>query len=102
MADERTLQANFSANTAGFTQGTSVLRQKLIELNTNMEQTCQAVKQANTEIKQYEKELTQLRKETQNGSTATAEQKNRMQDLRDKIARATTTLGTTPRKPSSA
>ncbi len=94
MADERTLQANFSANTAGFTQGTSVLRQKLIELNTNMEQTRQAVKQANTEIRQYEKELTQLRKETQNGSTATAEQKNRMQELRDKIARATTTLGT--------
>lgn len=66
------------------------------------ERTLQANFSANTEIRQYEKELTQLRKETQNGSTATAEQKNRMQELRDKIARATTTLGTTPRKPSSA
>lgn len=38
MAD-RTLQANFSANTAGFTQGTNALRQRLTELNTSMEQT---------------------------------------------------------------
>ena len=46
-----TLQANFSANTAGFTQGVSVLRQKLTELNTQMEQNKQEIKTANTEIK---------------------------------------------------
>lgn len=94
MADDRTLQANFSANTAGFTQGTSVLRQKLTELNTNMEQTKQAVKQANTEMKDYQKELTQLRRETDNGNKATSEQSSRMQELRERIARTVSELGT--------
>lgn len=93
MAD-RDLTARFSASTAGFTTGTNALKQKLTELNTSMEQTRQAVKQANSEIKQYEKELTQLRKETNNGNTATTEQKNRMQELRDRIAQTTSSLGT--------
>ena len=56
-----TLQANFSAGTAGFTQGMSVLKQKLLELNTNMEQTKQAIKNANSEVRQYQKQLEQLR-----------------------------------------
>ena len=93
MAD-RDLTARFSASTAGFTTGTNTLKQKLTELNTSMEQTRQAVKQANSEIKQYEKELTQLRRETNNGNTATTEQKNRMQELRDRIAQTTSSLGT--------
>ena len=93
MAD-RVLTARFSASTAGFTTGTNALKQKLTELNTSMEQTRQAVKQANSEIKQYEKELTQLRRETNNGNTATTEQKNRMQELRDRIAQTTSSLGT--------
>lgn len=93
MAD-RDLTARFSASTAGFTTGTNALKQKLTELNTSMEQTRQAVKQANSEIKQYEKELTQLRRETNNGNTATTEQKNRMQELRDRIAQTTSSLGT--------
>ena len=89
-----TLQANFSANTAGFTQGVSVLRQKLTELNTQMEQNKQEIKTANTEIKNYRKELEQLKKDTNNGATATAEQSRRMQELRDGIATATSRLGT--------
>lgn len=93
MAD-RDLTARFSASTAGFTAGTNALKQKLTELNTNMEQTKQAVKQANTAIKEYEKELTQLRKETHDGATATKDQRDRMQQLRDNIARTTTQLGT--------
>lgn len=92
MAD-RDLTARFSASTAGFTAGTNVLKQKLTELNTNMEQTRQAVKQANSEMKEYEKELTQLRKETNNGATATDEQRNKMQLLRDNIARITAQIG---------
>lgn len=90
----RDLTARFSASTAGFSTGTNALKQKLTELNTSMEQTKQAVKQANSEIKQYEKELSQLRKETQNGATATNEQRDRMQQLRDNIARTTSQLGT--------
>lgn len=93
MAD-RDLTARFSASTAGFTAGTNALKQKLTELNTNMEQTKQAVKQANSAIKEYEKELTQLRKETHDGATATKDQRDRMQQLRDNIARTTTQLGT--------
>ena len=88
-----TLQANFSAGTAGFTQGMSVLKQKLLELNTNMEQTKQAIKNANSEVRQYQKQLEQLRKATNNGSTATDEQKKKMQELRDRIAQTTSQLG---------
>lgn len=93
MAD-RDLTARFSASTAGFTAGTNALKQKLTELNTNMEQTKQAVKQANSEMKQYAKELETLRRETNNGATATKDQRDRMQQLRDNIARTTTQLGT--------
>lgn len=89
-----TLQANFSANTAGFTQGVSVLRQKLTELNTQMEHNKQEIKTANTEIKNYRRELEQLKASTNNGAAATAEQSRRMQELRDGIATATARLGT--------
>lgn len=89
-----TLQANFSANTAGFTQGVSVLRQKLTELNTQMEHNKQEIKTANTEIKNYRRELEQLKASTNNGTAATAEQSRRMQELRDGIATATARLGT--------
>ena len=89
-----TLQANFSANTAGFTQGVSVLRQKLTELNTQMERNKQEIKTANTEIKTYRREREQLKASTDNGATATAEQSRRMQELRDGIATATARLGT--------
>lgn len=88
------LQANFSANTAGFTQGVSVLRQKLTELNTQMERNKQEIKTANTEIKNYRRELEQLKASTNNGAAATAEQSRRMQELRDGIATATARLGT--------
>lgn len=88
-----TLQANFTAGTAGFTQGMSVLKQRLLELNTNMEQTKQAIKNANTEMRQYQKELEQLRKATNNGAAATEEQKRKMQELRDRIAQTTSQLG---------
>ena len=89
-----TLQANFSAGTAGFTQGMSVMRQKLLELNTNMEQTRQAIKNANAEVRAYQKELNALRTATNNGSTATSEQRQRMQELRDRIAQTTAQIGT--------
>lgn len=88
------LQANFSAGTAGFTQGMSEMRQKLLELNTNMEQTRQAIRNANTEVRAYQKELNALRAATNNGSTATGEQRQRMQELRDRIAQTTAQIGT--------
>lgn len=89
-----TLQANFSANTAGFSQGVSELRQKLNELNTAMESTKQRVRNTNAEIKQYEKELAQLRQATNNGANASEQQAARMTELRTKIAQATEQLGT--------
>lgn len=88
------LQANFSANTAGFSQGVSELRQKLNELNTAMESTKQRVRNTNAEIKQYEKELAQLRQATNNGANASEQQAARMTELRTKIAQATEQLGT--------
>ena len=88
-----TLQANFSANTAGFSQGVSVLKQKLTELNTQLEQNKQEIKSANSEIRSYQKELTQLKQSTNNGATATAEQAKRMRELQDNIAVATSRLG---------
>lgn len=89
-----TLQANFSANTAGFSQGVSELRQKLNELNAAMESTKQRVRNTNAEIKQYEKELAQLRQATNNGANASEQQAARMTELRTKIAQATEQLGT--------
>lgn len=91
---DRQLTASFSASTAGFSAGTNILKQKLNELNTHMEQTKQAVKSANSEMKQYVKELETLRRETNNGATATDEQRNRMQQLRDNIARTAAEIGT--------
>lgn len=88
------LQANFSAGTAGFTQGMSEMRQKLLELNTGMEQTRQAIRNANAEVREYQKELNALRAATNNGSTATGEQRQRMQELRDRIAQTTAQIGT--------
>lgn len=87
-----TLQANFSANTAGFSQGVSELRQKLNELNAAMESTKQRVQNTNVEIKQYEKELAALEKAAKNSSTATAEQQQQMQSLREKIVQTTLQL----------
>ena len=87
------LQANFSANTAGFSQGVSELRQKLNELNTAMESTKQRVRNTNAEIRQYEKELAQLRQATNNGANASEQQAARMTELRTKIAQATEQLG---------
>ena len=87
------LQVNFSANTAGFSQGMSQLRQKLLELNTRMEENRQKIREANAQIREYEKELRQLRTATQNGTTATAEQQARMQTLRDRIAQTSAQLG---------
>lgn len=87
-----TLQANFSANTAGFSQGVSELRQKLNELNAAMESTKQRVQNTNAEIKQYEKELAALEKAAKNSGTATAEQQQQMQSLREKIVQTTVQL----------
>ncbi len=88
-----TLQANFSANTAGFTQGMSVLRQRLTELNTQMEQNRQEIRTANSQIREYRRELEQLKAATNNGTNATQEQARRMQQLRDNIATTTSRLG---------
>lgn len=82
---EPTLQANFSANTAGFSQGVSVLQQKLNELNTAMEQSKQEVAATNAQIRAYQQELQRLEKATQTSNAATEAQKQQMTALLDKL-----------------
>ncbi len=82
---EPTLQANFSANTAGFSQGVSVLQQKLNELNTAMEQSKQEVAATNAQIRAYQQELQRLEKATQTNNKATEEQKQEMNALLEKL-----------------
>ena len=91
--EQRTLQANFTANASGFAGGTSEAISKLKELNTQVIETKQKIKETNAELKSHEKELANLKKSTNDGATATAEQRKRMQELEDAIARCKVDLG---------
>ena len=91
--EQRTLQANFTANASGFAGGTSEAISKLKELNTQVIETKQKIKETNAELKSHEKELANLKKSTNDGATATAEQRKRMQELEDAIARCKADLG---------
>lgn len=86
------LQVNFSANTAGFSQGMSQLKQKLSELNTQLEENKQKTRETNAQIKEYEKELKQLEAAEKNSAAAAAEQQKEMQALREQIAQSSPKL----------
>lgn len=95
MADgQRTLTANFTADTSGFSPKVNELIQKLKVLNQDFEQNKSKVRELSAQLKQYEKELKQLNSATNNGANASAEQRNRMQQLRDSIAQCNTQIGT--------
>lgn len=94
MADEqRTLTANFTANSSGFAKGTTEAIQQLLELNTSLQQSKNAIKETNEQIRAYQKELTQLKQATDNGEKATDEQRARMQELEDAIAQCNAEMG---------
>ena len=95
MADgQRTLTANFTADTSGFSPKVNELIQKLKTLNQDFEQNKSKVRELSAQLKEYEKELKQLNAATNNGANANAEQRNRMQQLRDSIAGCNTQIGT--------
>lgn len=96
MADNnsRTLTANFTADTSGFSPKINELVQKLKSANQEFEQNKTKITALKTEMKNYQKELQSLEKEQKNGTTLTAEQKQRMQELRERIASCATELGT--------
>lgn len=91
--EQRTLQANFTANASGFAGGTSEAISKLKELNTQVIETKQKIKETNAELKAHEKELANLKKSTNDGATATESQRKRMQELTDSIAQCKVDLG---------
>lgn len=93
MADNRTLTANFVADTSGFSPKINELIQKLKVLNQDFEQNKSKVKELQTQLKAYGNELRQLNAATNNGTNANTEQRRRMQELRDSIARCNTELG---------
>lgn len=94
MADnQRTLTANFVADTSGFSPKINELIQKLKTLNQDFEQNKTKVRELNAQIKEYEKELSGLNSKTNNGATANEEQRRRMQELRDSIAHCNVELG---------
>lgn len=92
--DSRTLTANFVADTSGFSPKINELIQRLKALNQDFETNKAKVKDLNNQIKEYEKELKQLNSVTGNGATASREQQQRMQQLRDSIAACNTQIGT--------
>ena len=91
---QRSLTANFTSNASGFAQGANETIRKLRELNTQVVETKQKIKDTNAEIKNQQKELDRLKKSTNDGATATAEEKKRMQELKDAIAQNRAELGT--------
>ncbi len=91
--EQRTLTANFTANSSGFAKGTTEAIQQLRELNTELAQVKQSVKNTNAEIRSYEKQLDKLKKATNNGEDATEEQRQEMQKLEDAIAKCVVELG---------
>ncbi len=92
--DSRTLTANFVADTSGFSPKINELIQKLKVLNQDFEQNKSKVKELQTQLKAYENELKQLNTSTNNGASANEEQRKRMQELRDSIARCNVEIGT--------
>lgn len=96
MADgnSRTLTAAFTADTSGFSPKINELVQKLKSADQEFEQNKTKITALKTEMKTYQKELQSLEKEQKNGTTLTAEQKQRMQELRERIAACATQLGT--------
>ena len=96
MADNnsRTLTANFTADTSAFSPKINELVQKLKSASQEFEQNKTKISALKTEMKTYQKELQNLAQKQQNGNTLTAEEKQRMQELRDKIAACATQLGT--------
>lgn len=95
MADEqRTLAVNLTANASGFANGTNEAIRKLKELNTQVAENKQHIKQTSTEMKSYMQKLNELRASTDNGKKATAEEKQEMQRLKDAIAQCAANIGT--------
>ncbi len=95
MADNnsRTLTANFVADTSGFSPKINEIIQKLKILNQDFEQNKTKTKELQAQLKVYGNELRQLNAATNNGASANTEQKRRMQELRDSIARCNAELG---------
>lgn len=92
--NSRNLTANFVADTSGFSPKINELVQKLKSANQEFEQNKTKITALKSEMKNYQKELQSLEKEQKNGTTLTAEQKQRMQELRERIAACATQLGT--------
>ncbi len=92
--NQRTLTANFTADTSGFSPKVNELIQKLKVLNQDFEQNKSKVKELSSQLKAYETELKKLNTATDGGAKATDEQKARMQALRDSIAACNVQIGT--------
>ncbi len=94
MADEqRTLTANFTADSSGFAAGADEVKKKLTELNTALTQNKQAIKETNSEITKNRKEYDQLQKQIKESGEATEEQEQRLQELNDEYAQLSAKMG---------
>lgn len=92
MADNnsRTLTANFTADTSGFSPKINDLVQKLKKASESFEQNKVKISALKTEMKDYQKSLAKLENMV---GPPTAKQAKEMQELRDKIARCATQIG---------
>ena len=94
MSDNRTLTANFTANSSGFAPAMDAIIQKLKQFSQDLADNQNKVKSLNTEMRGYQTRLRELEAAEKSGKTLTAEQRAEMQSLKDNIARCTTEIGT--------
>lgn len=88
------LGTSISLDASPFGAGVAQVRAKLAELNTSLEQNKQELKSANSEVKKLQQEQKKLADEMKKAGGGSDEQKQKMQELVDKIAQATAKIGT--------
>lgn len=92
--ERRDLTANFTGNASGFARAANKTVQHLRELNKEMAQVKNSIKETNAQIREHEKKLERMRRETNNGANATEQQRREMQQLEDAISQCNADLGT--------
>lgn len=89
----RTLTANFTADTSGFSPKINDLVQKLKKASEEFEQNKAKITSLKEVMKVYQKELTNLEKKQRDKTTLTAEETKKMNELRENIAKCATEMG---------
>lgn len=91
MAEDLTAKA--SLRTEEFSEGVKQIRARLTELNTALEKNKQELKEANKEAQKLQQAQMYLAKRMEKTGGGTDAQKQKLQELRDRLAQTTTRIG---------